>query len=224
MPACLPALRSLSGVPEPPFTHLITAEEELRTGGYPEPEALVWDKEIGALDEHCARFLERSPLAMLATSDDDGRTTVTPRGGPPGFVRLLDPERVAWADLTGNRRVDAFRHILRNPQVGLLFLLPGLRETLRVDGTAYLTRDPAVLRAVDVPGRTADLAVGVRVRTAFLQCGKALIRSRLWEPESWPQRAELPSSAAMLKAHVGLPHPVGEVDELLEDSYRVGLW
>lgn len=211
-------------MPGAPFTHLVTSEAELRADLYPEPVGLVWNKEIGALDEHCAAFLERSPLAMLATSDTEGRTTVSPRGGPPGFVRMLDAQRVAWADLTGNRRVDAFRHILQNPQVGLLFVLPGLRETLRIDGNAYLTRDPEVLRAVDVPGRTADLAVGIHVKVAFLQCGKAFIRSKLWEPASWPAREELPSSGAMLKAHVGLPAPVAEVDELLEDSYRTGLW
>jgi predicted pyridoxine 5'-phosphate oxidase superfamily flavin-nucleotide-binding protein len=106
-------------VPDAPFRHLVTSEEELRADGYPEPLPRAWEKEIGALDEHCAAFLARSPLAMLATSDDRGRTTVTPRGGPPGFVRVLDPQRIAWADLSGNRRIDAFRQILRNPQVGL---------------------------------------------------------------------------------------------------------
>ena len=123
---------------------------------------------------------------------------MTPRGGPPGFVRLLDPTRIAWADLTGNRRIDAFRQILRNPQVGLLFVIPGLRETLRIDGTAYLTRDPEVLRAVDVPVRTADLAVGVHVRVAFLQCGKALIRSGLWDGARWPATDGLASLGAIL--------------------------
>ncbi len=207
-----------------PFTHLVTSEEELRADGYPAPLPRAWEKEIGALDEHCAGFLERSPLAMLATSDADGRTTVTPRGGPQGFVRVLDPQRIAWADLTGNRRIDAFRQLLENLQVGLLFVLPGLRETLRIDGTAYLTRDPEVLRAVDVPDRTADLAVGVHVRVAFLQCGKALIRSRLWEPESWPAREELPSPAAMLKAARGVPGPVEEIQAQLDEGYETRLW
>ncbi len=207
-----------------PFTHLVTTEEELRASDYPAPPARAWEKEVAALDEHCVAWLARSPLAMLATSDPDGRTTVTPRGGPPGFARVLDPTRIAWADLAGNRRIDAFRHILRNPQVGLVFLIPGLRETLRVDGTAYLTRDPEVLRAVDVPDRTADLALGIHVRVAFLQCGKALIRSRLWEPASWPAREELPSPAALLKAAREEPGPVEEVAAQLEDGYRTTLW
>lgn len=207
-----------------PFTHLVTTEAELRGTDYPPPLPRALEKEVTSLDEHCAAFLARSPLAMLATSDAAGRTTVTPRGGPPGFVRLLDPQRLAWADLTGNRRIDAFRQILQNPQVGLLFVIPGLRETLRVDGTAYLTRDPEVLRAVDVPDRTADLAVGVHVRVAFLQCGKALIRSHLWDPTSWPAPAELPSPAAMLKAARGVPGPVEDIQAQLDEGYTTRLW
>ncbi|MGI8623193.1 MAG: MSMEG_1061 family FMN-dependent PPOX-type flavoprotein [Solirubrobacteraceae bacterium] len=205
-----------------PFTHLVTSEEELRASGYPEPLPRAWAKEIDALDEHCAAFLARCPLAMLATSGPGGSTTVSPRGGPPGFVRMLDPHRIAWADLTGNRRLDAFRHILANPEVGLLLLIPGMRETLRIDGTAHLTRDPAILRAVDVPGRTADLAVGLHVRVAFLQCGKAMIRSRVWEPESWPHA--LPSAAEMLRAARADGVTLDEVEETLDESYRTRLW
>lgn len=211
-------------MPGSPFTHLVTSEADLRSDGYPEPPARAWDKEIDALDEHCAGFLRRSPLAMLATSDARGRPTVTPRGGPPGFVRVLDPERLAWADLTGNRRIDAFRQILENPQVGMIFLIPGLRETLRIDGTAYLTRDPCVLRAVDVPGRIADLAVGVHVRTAFVHCGKAMIRSRVWEPDSWLAPEELPSAAAMLRAARREQVPVEQITARLEQGYATQLW
>ncbi len=207
-----------------PFSHLVTSEAELRAADYPEPASRAWEKEIAALDAGCEAFLARSPLCVLATSDTRGRCTASPRGGPPGFVRVLDPHRIAWADLTGNKRIDAFRQIMVNPHVGLLFLVPGMRETLRIDGTAHLTRDPAVLRATDVPGRTADLAVGVQVRTAFLQCGKALIRSELWDPESWPAAEQLPSPAAMLKAHRQEDTPVDEVAAELDDAYARKLW
>ncbi len=206
-----------------PFTHLVTSEEELREA-YAAPTARAWEKEIDRLDDHCAGFLAQAPLAMLATSGADGRTTVTPRGGPPGFLRVLDPHRLAWADLTGNRRIDAFRHILENPEVGLLVLLPGMRETLRIDGTAYLTRDPAILRAVDVPGRTADLAVGLHVRVAFLQCGKAMIRSQVWEPASWPAKDELPSAADMFRAARQHGETRDEVEHQLTESYSERLW
>jgi len=211
-------------VTDAPFTHLVTSEAELRGADYPAPPPRAWAKEIDSLDAHCVDFLQRSPLAMLATSDSRGATTVTPRGGPPGFVRVLDAKRIAWADLTGNRRIDAFRQILDNPQIGLVFLLPGMRETLRIDGTAYLTRDPAVLRAVDVPGRTADLAVGVVVRTAFVHCGKAMIRSRVWEPESWPERESLPSAAQMLLAARGEHVPVDRAAAQMEQGYVTQLW
>lgn len=207
-----------------PFSHLVTTEAELRSQDYPAPPPRAWEKEIGALDDGCAAFLARSPLCVLATSDAHGRCTASPRGGPPGFARVLDARRIAWADLTGNNRIDAFRDIFENPHVGLLFLVPGLRETLRIDGTAYLTRDPEVLRATDVPGRSADLALGVHVRTAFLQCGKALIRSRLWDPASWPAADTLPSPAAMLKAHRQEDAPVAEIQAHLEDAYERLLW
>ncbi len=211
-------------MPGAPFTHLVASVDELRGADYPAPPPRAWEKEIGVLDAGCEAFLARSPLCILATSDAGGRCTASPRGGPPGFARVLDPSRLAWADLTGNKRIDAFRHILVNPHVGLLFLVPGLRETLRIDGTAHLTRDPEVLRATDVPGRTAELAVGVVVRTAFLQCGKALIRSQLWDPASWPDPAELPSPAAMLKAHRQGDASVEAVAAHLEDAYTRLLW
>lgn len=207
-----------------PFTHLVTTVEDLREELYPEPPAKAWAKEIPSLDEHCREFIERSPLAFLGTSDAQGRCDVTPRGGPPGFARVLGPERLAFADLTGNRRLDALRNVLENPYVGLVFLIPGLRETLRVNGRAYLTRDPEVLRVCDVPGRTADLAVGIVVETAFLHCAKALIRSKLWQPESWPAPGELPSAAEILRDHAGLTATVAEVEEGLTEAYAKRLW
>lgn len=207
-----------------PFEHLVTTFEELREELYPEPPAKAWAKEVPLLDEHCRDFIERSPFALLGSSDAQGRCDVTPRGGPPGFARVLGPDRLAFADLTGNRRLDAFRNVLENPRVGLLFLIPGLRETLRVNGRAYLTRDPVILRACDVPDRTADLAVGVVVETAFLHCAKALIRSKLWEPASWPAPEELPSPAEILRDHVGSTATVADVERELAEAYSQRLW
>lgn len=209
---------------EAPFSHLVSDVAELRAELYPVAPRQAWDKEVGALDEHCGAFIARSPFLLLATSAADGRCDVSPRGGPPGFVRVLDERRLAFADLTGNRRIDSLRHVLENPRVGMLFLLPGFRETLRVNGRACLTRDPEVLRACDVPGRTADLAIGVEVETAFLHCAKAFIRSKLWEPESWPARDALPSAAEILRDHAGLDAPLEAVDAGLEEGYRSRLW
>jgi len=205
-----------------PFSHVITSEAELRAGPYPPPRGLAVDKEIGALDAHCRDFLARSPFALLATAAPDGTCEVTPRGGPAGFIRVLDPHRLAFADLTGNRRIDALRNIVANPQAALLVLLPGLGETLRIRGRAYVTRDPEVLAATAVPGRSPDVAVGMEVERAFLHCAKALIRSRLWDPASWPD--ELPSAARIFRDHAARPAEVEEVEDLLATAYRDRLW
>jgi PPOX class probable FMN-dependent enzyme len=205
-----------------PFSHLITSEDELRSGPYPEPRGLALDKEITELDAHCRDFLARSPLALLATAAPDGTCEVTPRGGPPGFLRVLDPHRLAFADLTGNRRVDALCNIVANPQAALLVLLPGLGETLRIRGRAYVTRDPEVLAATAVPGRSPDVAVGLAVEVAYLHCAKALIRSKLWDPATWPE--ELPSAARIFRDHARSPTGVQDMEDHLAAAYRDRLW
>jgi hypothetical protein len=205
-----------------PFSHVITSEADLRAGPYPAPRGLAVDKQISALDEHCADFLARSPFALLATAAPDGTCEVTPRGGPPGFIRVLDPHRLAFADLRGNRRIDALRNIVANPQAALLVLLPGLGETLRIRGRAYVTRDPEVLAATAVPDRTPDVAVGMEVERAFLHCAKALIRSRLWDPGSWP--GELPSAARIFRDHAAAPGGEAAMEERLAEAYRSRLW
>jgi hypothetical protein len=205
-----------------PFSHVISSEAELRAGPYPPPRGLALDKEIGELDAHCRSFLARSPFALLGTAAPDGACEVTPRGGPPGFIRVLDAQRLAFADLRGNRRIDALRNIVANPQAALLVLLPGLGETLRIRGRAYVTRDPEVLAATAVPGRTPDVAVGMEVERVFLHCAKALIRSRLWDPGSWPD--ELPSAARIFRDHAALGTDEAQVEDLLATAYRDRLW
>jgi hypothetical protein len=205
-----------------PFSHVITSEAELRAGPYPPPRGLALDKEIGELDEHCRSFLAASPFALLATASPAGRCEVTPRGGPPGFIRALDAHRLAFADLTGNRRIDALRNIVANPQAALLVLLPGLGETLRIRGRAYVTRDPEVLAATAVPGRRPDVAIGMEVEVAFLHCAKALIRSRLWDPGSWPD--ELPSAARIFRDHAANGTDEAAMEDRLATAYRDRLW
>jgi hypothetical protein len=205
-----------------PFSHLITSEDDLRAGPYPPPPAKAWQKEVGELDAHCVDFLARSPFALLATSAPDGTCEVTPRGGPPGFLRVVDPGRLAFADLTGNLRIDALRNIVANPHAALLVLIPGLGETLRIRGRAYVTRDPELLEATAVPGRDPDVAIGIAVDRAYLHCAKALIRSHLWKPETWPD--ELPSPARILRDHRALPVEEAEVARELTEAYRDRLW
>ena len=138
------------------------------------------------IDEDCARFIAASPLAVLATADADGRCDASPRGGPPGFTSVLDPGRLAIPDYSGNRRQDSHRNLLSNPYAGLVFFVPGVKETLRVNGRTELSTDPNLLGALTTGGRPPKLALVIEVETAFIHCGKALHRSELWDPSSWP--------------------------------------
>lgn len=179
--------------------HDVTTLDELRALVAAPPER-AWDKEVDHLDAGCRAVLAASPFCVLSTADADGRCDASPRGGPPGFCAALDEHRLALPDFRGNRRVDSLRNVLENPHVGLLFLVPGANETLRVNGTATLTTDPEVLEATR-EGASAPprLAVVVRVETAFVHCAKAPFRAGLWDPASWPQ--DVPSFAAVYAAH-----------------------
>ena len=194
------------------LTAPVTSLEELaELYGAPTPNASR--KEIDHLDGHCRDVIGRSPFALLATSDAEGRCDVTPRGGVPGFARVLDDHRVAIPDAKGNNRTDALRNIIANPHAGLLFLIPGLGETLRVNGPASLTRDPDLL---------ADLA---HAREVFLHCAKAFIRSGLWKPETWPDRDDLPSAARILRDHTGqTDRTTQDLQGDLDHSYATRLY
>lgn len=184
---------------------------------YPPPKQRSLDKQVDRLDDHCRRFISLSPFVLIASADGDGRCDASPKGGPPGFVRVLDDHRLLIPDATGNRRLDGFQNMVSNPRVGLLFLIPGMGETLRVNGRASLTDDAALLDGLPTGGLPARLALMVAAEEVFLHCAKALIRSKLWDPSSWP--AELPSAAEILNDHIGLGD-VAASAAALEESYR----
>ena len=123
---------------------------------------------------------------LVGTTNADGTGDVSPKGGPPGFVTVLDEHRLAFGELPGNGRVDSYRNLLANPAVGLMFLIPGLGETLRVNGQGYVITDPGLLDQCSVDGKRPKVVLGVAVREAFIHCAKALRRSQLWEPAGWP--------------------------------------
>ena len=183
--------------------HAITTLEQLREI-YPAPAERAWRKEVDQFDDHCRRFISLSPFVLLASSDADGACDVSPKGGPPGFVRVLDAQRLAIGDATGNRRLDSLQNLLVNPRIGLLFLIPGMGETLRVNGRASLSRDPELLDGLQTGGRPAMLALVVTVEHAYLHCAKALLRSGIWRAETWAASDELPSAAEILNDHIGL--------------------
>ncbi|HZR90936.1 MAG TPA: MSMEG_1061 family FMN-dependent PPOX-type flavoprotein [Gaiellaceae bacterium] len=202
------------------FDHVVSDLEELvELCGL--PDEAVRSKVIDRLDRHCRDFIARSPLFLLGTCDAAGRCDVSPRGGPPGFVEVLDDRRLAFGNAKGNRLIDSFRNIRETGRVGMLFLIPGLGETLRVNGRACLTRDPELLARHEIqPGKPPAIAVGVEVEEAFLHCAKAFIRSTLWDPATWPSRDGLARPAQIWKDHMALPDlTVASVEELVEESY-----
>ncbi|MBI1846900.1 MAG: pyridoxamine 5'-phosphate oxidase family protein [Candidatus Rokubacteria bacterium] len=180
-----------------PFDKVVTTERELREiMGTPSTRAL--QKERPALDEHFRAFIARSPFLLLATAGADGRCDVSPKGDAPGFVLVLDEHRLVIPDRPGNKRLDGMRNLVANPHVGLIFLVPGREETLRVNGRGWITRDPELLQRCAVQGKTPPLGIGVEVEEAYLHCAKAFRRSRLWAQESWPGPEALPSLACVL--------------------------
>ncbi|GIQ71268.1 pyridoxamine 5'-phosphate oxidase family protein [Xylanibacillus composti] len=206
------------------FKETVTSEEALREiVDY--PREVVLRKEIHRLDEHCKQFISQSPFLMIATSDADGLCDVSPRGDTPGFVKVLDDWHLVIPERPGNRRVDSMRNILSNPHVGLIFVIPGLKETLRVNGQACITKDPELLQHMVVKGNVPALAIGVRVEQCFLHCAKAFIRSGLWEPETWPSEDERPVPAEILAAHANMPDMTEkEAESLLHESYTQRLY
>jgi PPOX class probable FMN-dependent enzyme len=162
------------------------------------PTARSVQKERSTLDQHDRAFIARSPFLLIATAGADGRCDISPKGDVPGFVIVLDDRRLVIPDRPGNKRLDGMRNLLANPHVGLIFLVPGREETLRVNGRAWITRDPELLRRSAVQGRTPLLAIGVEVEQCFLHCAKAFLRAQLWTHEQWPLPDALPSLACVL--------------------------
>ena len=189
------------------------------------PSELAVRKEISHLDAHCRAFIARSPFVLIATSGASGRADVSPKGDPPGFVQVLDEHRLVIPDRPGNRRLDGMRNLLENPHVGLLFLIPGLEETLRVNGRAWIIRDEEVLARCAVMGKRPTLALGVYAEECFIHCAKAFKRAQLWQPDQWPDRAGLASPSEMLVDHARPKDmTVPQMDRLLQESYSKNLY
>lgn len=206
------------------FSAVVTDDAELR-GLIAPPGELVLRKQLATLDDHCRAFIGASPFVLVASADARGRCDVSPRGDAPGFVQVYDETTLVIPDRPGNRRLDTLRNILANPQLGLLFLIPGVEETLRVNGRACLVRDEAVLERCVVQGKRPTLAVAVEVQEVFFHCAKAFKRSRLWQPEHWPAGSPLPSLGRVLMDQTRLANTTAEeLDCLIEESYTQRLY
>lgn len=196
------------------MTRVITTEDALREIVEP-PHQVIADKAAGHIDDVSRRFLEASPFVLLATSSAEGTCDVSPRGDPAGSVLVLDEHTVALADRRGNRRLDSMRNILTNPQVGMLFLVPGMGETLRLNGTARIVTDADYLPRMAVSGVAPKLAIEVTVSELFLHCSKAFARSDLWDPSSWPGRGDVPSAGQIIRGQRDVSDSAESIDDML---------
>ena len=200
------------------FSQVVTGIEELRSViGNPQPVSVK--KQISDLDQHCCAFIYLSPFLLIGTSNGAGRCDVSPKGDSPGFVQVLDSQTLVIPERPGNRRGDTLVNILENPHVGLLFMIPGIEDTLRVNGRAAIIRDEELLDLTAHQGQRPVLNIVVQVKEAFLHCAKAFKRSRLWELDSQVPRNKLPSLAQMVHDHTN--HEVCSLDEL-EDYIKEG--
>jgi PPOX class probable FMN-dependent enzyme len=184
-----------------------------------QPGELVVAKVADRLNNLTRQFIERSPFVCVATSRPDGGLDVSPRGDPAGFVRILDERTLLLPDRPGNKLADTLTNLLSDSRIGLLFLIPGVGETFRVNGRARIVDDPELLGASTVEGKAPKLGILVEVEEAFTQCPKALVRSDLWNPDNHIDRSELPSSGAIMAAVADPELDVEEYERARAERY-----
>ncbi|WP_207435977.1 pyridoxamine 5'-phosphate oxidase family protein [Sabulibacter ruber] len=203
---------------------LINTEDELRELlGY--PSELVRKKAISRLDRHCKDFIAKSPLIFIGTSSKEGLCDVSPRGDAPGFVETLEDHYLVIPERPGNKRCDSLSNILSNPQIGIIFLIPGLKETLRVNGKAIISREAKLLGRHQVNGKIPRLAIIVEVEECYIHCAKAFIRSELWNKETWLPENDLPKIPQILADHVSNEsYPAHRISDALKESYKERLY
>jgi uncharacterized protein len=206
----------------------VIADEQSLRSMFHEQTSLAVHKVQSSLDKYAQDFIRRSPFLCMGTQNMEGRADVSPRGDPVGFVKILDQHHLAIPDRPGNNRLDSLVNILANPTVGLLFMIPGYDDTLRVNGQASLVTDPDILDRMIVGNRVPKLAIVVEVTEVFMHCAKAFRRSHLWDPEHLQDRREMPSlSKIILDQTAGAPSDEAEmcrIDEDLEDEYKRTLY
>ncbi len=183
-----------------------------------EPSENTRRKKITVIEEHARTVIEHSPFVLLATSGPDGTCDVSPRGDPAGSVLILDEHTLVLAERPGNRLADSISNLIDNPHAGLLFLVPGMNESLRVNGRTTLVSDAPFFDRLTVQGKRPKLAIILHVEDLYVHCAKAMLRSSLWDATSWPDRGDLPSLGRMLKDQLALAASAEELDAYLDDS------
>lgn len=201
------------------------ADESALRALYPAVSDLAARKCIDHLDAHCRSFIALSPFVCIGTSRADGGGDVSPKGDAPGFVEVLDAHTLLIPDRVGNNRLDSLSNITVNPDVGLLFLIPGVNETLRVNGRGRIVRDSALMQSMAVNGKAPTTGLLVEVREAFLHCAKALVRSKLWAEDYKVERSVLPPLGKIIRDQVeGASFSAEEAEERIQESLRDRLY
>ena len=191
----------------------IKAQDDLRRF-YPEPKNTSVDKQLASLEKHSRRFIELSPFLVLATAGD-----ASPKGDPPGFVKVIDDETILIPDRRGNNRLDSMHNIVDDPRVGVLFFVPGLNETLRVNGRAEITSDEALLAPLAVKGKAPKTGILIHIEEVYMHCAKALVRSQLWNPERHIERGQFPKIGQVFADQIGR----GEDAKVVEKRYATSI-
>ena len=205
---------------------MIGSEAELRAK-FGEVHPLAITKSRPALDQYSRQFIAMSPFLVISTADADGKADLSPRGDPPGFVHVVDDRTILIPDRPGNNRLDTMANIAANPNVGCLFFIPGFEDTLRLNGKARITDDAELLRHCTVNGKAPKVGILITVEEVFLHCAKALKRSKLWDPESRQDRAQMPTIARIILEQTATPVAEPEaarIDAEVEEEYRSALY
>ena len=197
--------------------HVVTNPEELRDL-VPSPRSAQQTKVLSSLDGHCRRWIQRSPFVVVCSTDSSGNMDLSPKGDPAGFVQILDDKTLAIPDRPGNRRLDTLHNVLEQPHVGLMFMVPGRGEVLRVSGVAQIVNDPDLLATMAIKGRPPILALVIEANEVMFHCGKSVIRSKLWSPKDWPQIDDLASYAECLGDQTTSDETVAQMEA------RFGSW
>lgn len=207
-----------------PASGTFETKEELRAY-YGDPDEIPLRAHLDHIHEHYATFMRRSPFIVIGTADPDGMPSVSPKGEAPGFVRILDQNTIAIPDRPGNKQIDNLLNLLDNPGISVIFLIPGISETLRLKGIGSITTKPEILAEHAVNGRLPLSVILIEVRDIYIHCGKSVLRSKLWNPDHHASRGQIPTIGRMFTdQNPEVPLTADKADELAEQVYRTTLF
>ncbi|WP_085902535.1 pyridoxamine 5'-phosphate oxidase family protein [Kiloniella majae] len=205
------------------MSHIITSVGDLKKI-YGERSPRADKKVLSRLDKHCRTFIANCPFLTMATNSPKSGTDCSPKGDAPGFVKVLSDTQLAIPDRPGNNRIDSLLNLIENPQVGLLFLIPGVKETLRINGEVQISVEPELLQELSVDGKEPRCAFVVTVQEAYIHCAKSIMRSEIWNPEKQIDRKSLPSMGKILADHIAEGLDADAYDASMEERYRKSLY